>query len=280
LLTAITATYLLADVTYTKSVKYTGGSMLGFLRNLVGSPLVQRMVGADIEAALEDQAYTVYVKGSKMAQVAEGGSTIYDLDANTITAIDSDKQTYTVETFDELRAQIERAQQWIRHPANSAVPFDVNIEKTDQTRAINGRTATKSLITLAAQSDNAWGRPVVAVTTWLAPVDASTRPLYEFSKRAAAKLSSVFTLVPSFFGAATDNAAAPHAPRLNGISVLDEIAVTGVTTPLAGLLGNRDAHANTPVLTLQIQSSNFSSGPVDDAKFTVPPGYRQQQQRN
>lgn len=272
------ATHLVADITYTKSVKYTGGTMLGFLRNLVSNPLIQRMVGADLEGALDDQSYTVYVKGSKMAQVAEAGSTIYDLDANSITITDDSKQSYEVETFEDLRAQIERAEQWMKHPKNGSAPFDVHIEKTDQTRTIEGRTAGKSLITLTAESDNAWGRPVVSVTAWLVPVESSTRPLYEFSKRAAQKLATPFTVIPSFFGASGGSMDATNSQKLNGISLLDEIAVTGVTNPITNLFRGHD-RGNAPVVTLETRSSNFSNGPVSPSKFRVPEGYQQEKQR-
>lgn len=254
--------------------------MLGFLRSLVANPLIQRIVGADLQAALADQAYTVYVKGAKMAQVADGGSTIYDLDAGTITTIDPDKRTYATETFDDLRAQIGRAQQWMKHSKGDTVAFDVSVEKTDETRAINGRTATKSLITMTAQSESSWGRPVVNAVTWLAPVDSGTRPLYEFARRAAAKLSSVFTLVPSFFGAAADGSGTASADlqKLNGISVLDQIAVTGVTNPLTSLFANnRASQAANAVITLEIRSSDFSSAPVDPSRFTIPAGFSAEQ---
>lgn len=272
LLTTLAAASLLADVTYTKTVRYTGGSMLGFLRNLVGNPFIQRMVGADLESALDDQEYTVYVKGSKMAQVAEGGSTIYDLDANSVTSIDDEKHKYSVQTFAELRAQIERAEEWMKHPKGEAPRFDVRVEKTNHTRALDGRTARETLITLTAESESAWGKPVVNVTSWLVPVDLTTRPLYDFSRRAASKLSSVFTVVPSFFGAAGG------AQELNGISALDEIAVTGVSNPLTNLFRSRDTRSNAPVITLEIQSSRFSARPLDSSHFTIPAGYRQEQQ--
>ncbi len=272
---------LFADVTYTKSVKYTGGSMLGFLRNLVGSPLIQRIVGADLESAIEDQSYTVYVKGSKMAQVTGGGSTIYDLGAGTITTIDTDRQTYTVETFDELRAQIERAEQWMKRSKNASVLFDVQIEKTGETRAIEGHTASEREIILTAQSEGAWGRPVIHDAAWLVPVDSRMRPLYDFSKRAAAKLSSVITTIPSFFGAAGDpsGTAGANLAKLNGISVLDEIAVTGVSNPLANLFRGGNSRSDTPVISLAVESSNFSYGTVNPSRFSVPLGYRQEQNR-
>ena len=255
--------------------------MLGFLRNLASSPLIQRMLGGDLAAALDDQSYTIYVKGSKMSQAAEFGFTVYDLDAGTVTLIDTDRRTFTVETFADLRSQIERAEQWMKHPNSGPVPFDVSVQQTDQKQMFDGRPATKALITLSAQSEDAWGKPVVNVQSWLSPVNASTRPLYNFAKRAAGKLSSVFTLIPSVFGAAGESPGSTTGDlqKLRGVSVLDQIAVTGVTTPLAGLLGNRDGQENKPVIVLEIQSTNFLDRPIDSAKFAVPAGYRQEQQR-
>lgn len=277
LLIALAATRLVADVTYTKSVRYTGGTMLGFLRNLVGSPLIQRLVGADLQAALEDQSYTVYIKGAKMAQVADSGSTIYDLGAGTITSLDRQNETYSVETFDDLRGQIERAQQWMKHSKTEFVAFDVNVQKTEERRSLEGRTASKSLITLTAQSESAWGRPVLTTAAWLVPVSPATRPLYDFAKRAAAKLGTVFTLIPSFFGAAADGSGTvtSELEKLNGISVLDQISVTGVSNPITRLFG-RAGESNSAVITLQIQSSNFSAEPIDRSRFVVPAQYREQ----
>lgn len=283
LLSLLAAASLLADVSYTKALSYTGGSMVGFLRNMVNSPLIQRMVGGDFGAALDDQSYTVYVKGSKMAQVTDSGATIYDLDARTVTLVNNEKQSYSVETFDELRAQIERAEQWMKpgmkHDSSGAVRFDVGIERTDQTRSIDGRIATKALITLTSQSESTWGKPVVNVTSWLVPVDPGMRTLYDFSRRAAQELSSVFTLVPSFFGAAGTSVATTDTQKLKGISVLDRIAVTGVTTPLSGLLGNRSEQENAPVVVLRIESSGFSYAPLDSSRFAIPAGYRQEARR-
>jgi hypothetical protein len=253
--------------------------MLQFLRNLVNSPLIRRMVGGDFGAALDDQSYTIYVKGSKMAQAAESGSTIYDLDTDSVTIVDNEAQTYSVETFGELRAKIERAQGWMKHPEAGAVPFAVAVENTEQTRRIMGRLATKSLLSLTARSDSAWGTPVVKVTTWLVPVDPKLRMLADFSRRAAQKLGTVFTLVPSLFGAAGDSASAPtpEVRKLLGISVLDEIAVSGVHSPLAGLLGNGGDQTDAPVIQLEIQSSNFSSQLIEDTRFAIPAGFRHEQ---
>lgn len=272
------ATSCHAGVTYTKSIRYTGGSMLGFVRNLAHNALTQRMLGTDIEDALADQTYTVYVAGSRMAQVAETGSTIFDVDAGTITSIDTGAQTYSVETFADLRARIERAEQWMKHPKDEAVPFRITVERTAAKRSFDGHTATQSVITLTAESANVWGQPVVRVAAWLAPLDSTTRPLYDFSQRAARKLASPFTAVPSLFGAPSPPASAtgPGSPPLKGISVLDRISVTGVVNPVANLFHRSEEAATTPVITLEIESSGFRGGPVDDAKFRVPAHFRQE----
>lgn len=250
--------------------------MLHFLRDLVGSPLIQRMIGADIQSALDDQTYMVYVKGSKMAQVAESGSTIYDLDAGTVTTIDSENRTYSVETFADLRGQIDRAEQWMKRSQNGAILFDVQIDATSQKRVIGGYPANKTLITLTAQSESAWGRPVIHVNSWLAPLNKDFKPLYDFSARAAAKLSSIVSAVPSFFGAAVGSATPHGTNKAGGISMLDEISVTGVTNPISSLFSSNATRDNKPVISLEVQSSNFSFQPLPSSKFAIPAGFAQQ----
>jgi len=49
----------------------------------------------------------VYFAGSKVVNDSAAARTIVDLDAQTITAADKTKRTYTVVTFDELGAQLE-----------------------------------------------------------------------------------------------------------------------------------------------------------------------------
>ena len=105
-LAGLAAGCLLADVTYNETVKYTGGTMLETVRRMSNMPLVGRMGGGSLKNAFQDQNYSLFIKGAKMARLGGPFSSIYDLDAGTITTINNEKQTYTVQTFEELRQQI------------------------------------------------------------------------------------------------------------------------------------------------------------------------------
>jgi Asp/Glu/hydantoin racemase len=280
LLISIAATYLLrADVTYTKSLKYTGGTMLDALRSMAANPVIGRMAGASLGSALHDQNFTVYLKGSKMAQIGDPLSVIFDLDAGTVTTLNNENQTYSVQTFEEMRLHLEQAQQRMKRSKAGDVQFDVKVENTGRTQTLNGQAASETIMTLSAQSDGPYGHPIVRVNAWLVPIDSTTREVHEFSKRSAEKMSSTFSSMPAIFGGAGTalSTATTELQKMDGIPVLDDVTVTGLTTPLN--LAGRNTDPNAPVIAIETQSSNFASGPVDDSRFNVPAGYSLEQHR-
>src|SRR6478609_5711040 len=109
LLAGLSAALLSADASYTQVTKFTGGTAIDMAKKMADMPLIGRMGG--LRNAFEDQRYEVYVKGNKMARLGGMISTIYDLDAGTVTTINNTKQTYTTMTFDEMREQIAQMQQ-------------------------------------------------------------------------------------------------------------------------------------------------------------------------
>jgi hypothetical protein len=64
-----------------------------------------------------------------------------------------------------------------------------------------------------------------------------------------------------------------EAAKLDGYSVLTDIDVSGVSSPLLSAMGSANNDANAPLVQMEIESSKFIAGPVDDSKFTIPPGY-------
>src|SRR3954464_10723660 len=94
---------LRADASYKETTQITGGSIVG----------VMKMAGTfSSQARKADQPVTseVYVSGNRMARVRPDGTEIIDLDARTVTHIDSVKHQYTTTTFDQMRQQLEQAQ--------------------------------------------------------------------------------------------------------------------------------------------------------------------------
>ena len=91
-----------ADFTYTETTQMTGGSMLGLMKMAGAFSKQARQVGAPIVS-------TVAIKGNRMVRINPENTEIIDLDAETITNIDTLKRQYTVITFAQMKQQIEAA---------------------------------------------------------------------------------------------------------------------------------------------------------------------------
>jgi hypothetical protein len=264
---------LFGDVTYDQSVRYTGGTLPGTMRKMAGNA----DHGSTLRAASQDQKFTVYVKGPKMARIGTDFSWIYDLDAGTVTTLDNQKRTYSKLTFEEMRQQMNQVQQRATKDPTSNVEFDVKSEKTGQTRTIDGRTASEIRITLTSKSAGAKGRMVVTADLWLIPLEPATREIVNYSRRLSVRFGETFSGSP-MLGAASAGigAAMKEAAKLDGYSVLTDVDVSGVSSPLTAAMGSANNDANAPLVKAEIQSSNFVLGTVDDSKFAIPAGYMEQ----
>ena len=85
-----------ADFTYTETTQITGGSMLGLMKMAGAFSRQARQAGDPIVS-------TVAIKGNRMAHINPTTTEIIDLDAETITTIDTLKRQYTVVTFEQMK---------------------------------------------------------------------------------------------------------------------------------------------------------------------------------
>jgi len=99
------STSLRADFTYTETTRVTGGSMLGLMKMAGAFSKQARQVGDPIVS-------TVAIKGNRMAHINPTSTEIIDLDAETITTIDTLKRQYTVVTFERAGGD-EYADGWL-----------------------------------------------------------------------------------------------------------------------------------------------------------------------
>lgn len=270
---AMAAGLAAADVTFDQMVRFTGGSMVEMIRRMANNPMISRK-GGGAASAFQDQKFTVYIKGSKMARIGQATSTITDADAGTVTVINNERRTYMTQTFDEIRQRMEQAQQRM-HQQGGNLQFDVKTDTTGQTRTIDGKSAGEVVLTLTAQSSSANGQMIVKVHSWLIAADAAMQEARDFYKRLGQKFSYAFGGSPALGPAAGGiSAAYREMMNLDGYPILSEIAVTGVASPMA-MVGGGDPNA--PLIKTETESSKFVSGPVDDSKFAVPAGYTQEQ---
>ncbi len=279
LLAGFSAALLPADASYTQVTKFTGGTAVEMAKKMANMPMIGRLGGGAMRDAFEDQHYDVYVKGNKMARLGGMISTIYDLDAGTITTINNTKQTYTTMTFDEMREQIERMQLRMnrRHNGGGDLQFDTKAEKTGQTRTIDRQNATETLITMTAKSDSEGGNGQMVVKThaWLVPLSAPTRELVDFSRRLGEKFAYAYGSSPMMGAAAGGlGAAMKSAFSQDGYPIETDVEVSGVAGPMGG------GDSSAPFMQMETQSSNFATGAVDAAKFSVPAGYKEEKRRH
>ncbi|MGI9073378.1 MAG: hypothetical protein ACR2JB_19185 [Bryobacteraceae bacterium] len=268
---------LFGDVTYDQNVRYTGGTMLNIVRKMASNPTPRSSGAGDLQAEFQDQKFTVYLKGPKMARVGNSLSLLYDIDAGTITTINNRQHTYSVMTFEEMRQHGEHIQQRVDRSGTANADFDVKLDRTGHTRNINGQAAHEALMTLTAKSGGANGQMVVKADAWLVPLELATREVMDYSNRLSAKFGETFSGSP-MLGAASAGigTAMKEAAKLDGYSVLTDIDVSGVSSPMLSAMGSANNDANTPLIQMEIESSKFIAGPVDDSRFTIPPGYTEQ----
>jgi hypothetical protein len=249
-------------------------------KKMADMPLIGRMGGGAMRTAFEDQHYDVYVKGNKMARLGGIVSTIYDLDAGTVTTINNTKQTFNTMTFDEMREQMEKMQQRMNRNKGSGgdLQFDVKVEKTGETRTINGTTANETLITMTAKQESANGQMVVKTHTWLVPLSASTREVVDFSRKLGEKFAYAYGGSP-MMGPASGGlgAAMKESFKQDGYPIESDIEVRGVA--VGGPMGG-GSDPSAAFMQMIMQSSNFANGAVDDAKFSVPAGYKEEKRRH
>lgn len=99
-----------ADFKYTETSQVTGGALVGMVK--FASVFARGDAKKQEQQALQPTTTTHYLKGNRLrTDRPDGTAQIIDLDGRRVIAIDLNKKTYAVATFDEIKAAIEQAQQ-------------------------------------------------------------------------------------------------------------------------------------------------------------------------
>src|SRR5580704_2554120 len=120
-----------ADFKYTETSQMTGGSMLSMMK--FASKFARGDAKKQEKDMLQPTSRTHYVKGDRLRTDNEDGtSQIIDVGGRRVIFIDSNKKTYAVATFDQIRAAMEQAVQQVQQnpqapPQEKAVPQDVQL---------------------------------------------------------------------------------------------------------------------------------------------------------
>ena len=99
-----------ADFKYTETSQVTGGALIGMVK--FASVFARGDAKKQEQQALQPTTTTHYLKGNRLrTDRPDGTAQIIDLDGRRVIAIDLNKKTYAVATFDEIKAAFEQAQQ-------------------------------------------------------------------------------------------------------------------------------------------------------------------------
>jgi hypothetical protein len=240
-----------ADFTYTETTQITGGSMLGLMKMAGAFSKQARQAGDPIVS-------TVAIKGNRMAHINPTSTEIIDLDAETITTIDTLKRQYTVMTFEQMKQQIAAAAAKMKEqqqktdattpqqPSTTDVKFQIHVRNTGQAKEVSGLNTSESILTMNmdATDKNSGQTGSLAITNdmWLAPEIPGYDEVKEFYRKFALKMGTVFNsainpaMLAQYQGAGKGMAdMAEEMSKLKGTPVL-QVMRMGMTTdgkPLA-----------------------------------------------
>jgi len=188
---AATCAVVHADFSYQESAQMTGGTLLTVLK--LGGPFTRGARAAQIS--------TVAVKGNRMMRNDKDSTSIIDLDKETITDIDISKKTYSVTTFAQIRAAMDKAiedfkkRDKSKDPKDTEMKFKVTANSTGKTKDVRGLTAKELVIGMEMQATDTksgeTGSFNMANDAWMASV-AGYDQVKVFELKLAQKLATAF----------------------------------------------------------------------------------------
>lgn len=283
---------LQADLKYDMTERHTFFTPYGTLSHVLGAEEGVYDIPTDLYAPpmgnVHQAIFQIQIKGNKLSIVGQQSWKIFDLDAATLTTIDTHSSSYSVDSLASAYARYARQ-------AGSGYGADLHYEvvshKTGKSAQIDGQNAAEYQIVAVTR----WhGRPKVAesVVCWIADGSPSTE-LDLFREKWAAQTKLPFpdntvTVLDdlSVYGAVmkemdkigghiisfvTENRPPERVPMFNETAGYD--ASHEAVSPM-------NAYGQTPsllnqILATQITLSNFSADPVPDSAFIVPPAFKQ-----
>jgi hypothetical protein len=227
---------LRADFTYQETTQITGGALFSMMR----------MMGPFARRAREPIVSTHLIKGNRMATVTKNHISVVDLDQETITNIDLDRQTYSVMTFAEMKQVMENAAQSMQQRTgkdsgdpNVDANFKVSAKATGQDRSIQGLDAKEIIISMEMEGTNTKtgesGALNISTDTWLASVPGYDE-VKAFHRKMAEKMGYGFGSSMPQMGMSRPDVSkgfeevAKEMAKLDGVPVESTIKMTGSGT--------------------------------------------------
>ena len=211
-----------ADLQYDMTSRATGGA-------IVNIPIV----GGRMK---EPHTTSHYLKGNRMAMVSKSTSTIWDLDAGTVTTVNTDKKTYSVMTFEQMRQMMEdsmkKMQEAMGKQKNDVdYTWKVNVEDAHEDKVVAGINAHHFILTMTGDAaDAASGSTAglkMVIDSWMAKNIPAMKEYHDFHKRMAEKMgldvsSGINPMVRAQLGKGWETAAKEMA-KMQGFAVLSVV---------------------------------------------------------
>lgn len=237
------------------------------------------------------QSFKVYVKGNRLARVGSLTSTIYDLDAGTVMVIDHEKRRYAV-------MAVAAMQRWLERGRGPGAATYITISGTGRTMKIGDQKASEYLLTVRTRSDTQ--SEVLAHAVYWNVEKLPSDELAAFQKRCLDKYGRQYPAVCSLTESKGFGILSRNDAGLDGYPVLkiiewrmpvpapfDTDASPAEIYPADSPgFGNQSAaithtRVRQPssfarIVRTETQISNFVEGPIDDANFAIPKGYKPQ----
>jgi len=178
-----------ADFRYEETTRINGGSLVGMMK----------MAGAlshEARQAMDPVTSTVMVKGNRMIRSNQIRSEIIDLDKETFTHIDHQRQQYSVQTFQQLKQQIEDAGRRMQREKPTDNPpqmsFNVQVRNTGARKTLAGLLTAETILsmTMEATDQKSGQKGSLAITNdmWITHDIPGYAEVREFNRRLAVKM--------------------------------------------------------------------------------------------
>jgi hypothetical protein len=176
---------LLADFSYQETSTITGGALASMMK----------VVGVFSKQAREPIRSTVALKGDVMVHRSNNQIQIIDLSNQTITTVDTQKKTYSVMTFEQMKQMLEQLSEKMKQQKGSGqgeMNWKVSANATGNQKQISGYDAKEMMLKMEMegtdQKTGQKGSMVITSHIWIASVPGS-QEMRDFQKRMAEKLN-------------------------------------------------------------------------------------------
>ncbi|HEV8132057.1 MAG TPA: hypothetical protein VGQ81_12450 [Acidobacteriota bacterium] len=181
-----------ADLQYRETTKMEGGLIAGVAK------VFGRLGGQKLDAV----ETRIYIHGDRLRRENPQHVQLIRLDKEDFVDINLKDRTYTILTFDQMRAQMEEAQRKMAEQSKSKdkdkadVKFTFDMRDTGKTQTINGYPCKEFVMDTKMQAEdkeqNQSGEMIISSDIWVSDSVPGYDEAREFHLRLAQKMGSIF----------------------------------------------------------------------------------------